>query len=761
MQRPWYLRAVMKHLSTLNIASPPRSILAWASPLLFASAVLCTRLVFALPPPPPDGGDHPTPGYDCATDMTATLHATPSVVDLRLPGTSRTTTLTWSVNKPAHCTGISDIQINGQSVPLTGSMTDNLPFQGVNSFALNVLFSGGGSMQLAGASVRVEPGPLALSPGRRVVEEDLRQFDDQWMFGNQPQDKLRFYSDQMAAHNLAVSWEINERMLAMARMFELTRNTQYLDHMQAIIEVVLRYRDDALPNGEVHLDAFHPDRHTPMPAWGTGSNETAFLWRTMPDIAGVYAHPIAVFARIVAEGGYVLQGIYGSKARIYANAALETFQAFEPDWRLSGSGSQSFMTLVEPRISSSLLSTASCAAARDEATRREPSNERLWNSNHGRCVLLAEHAGIDVPHNHTHAMAMLGIELHRALSTDFYRWAPIRAVTQAELDTIVRTIESSQRYFMNAMNLVTGRDSTEGEPPVQDPQDLRFEWRYQEGRESHREDTSHGSFSMRYLGVLRENQIRLQAALPGTDIKLSDDDKRKFASTFLNNVHYKLPGLDSHLAENVAGGIASPRDRRDGACEGWLYLTQVDARIYDLCAEIALRMNGYRQQPNLSIATHSALLINNRDAYGAIADGVYQIAATHSGKCVDVDTWNRSPESTANIQQWTCNGGTNQQWRFRHLGGNYYEIKAEHSQLCMDVEMGSMQPHANVWQYWCNGGAAQRWYVSVAAGTAVLTAQVSDLCLDVDGASTADGANVKQFTCWGHPAQRFVLTRLR
>ena len=38
--------------------------------------------------------------------------------------------------------------------------------------------------------------------------------------------------------------EIGERMAAMVRMYDLTHDTRYLDHLFDLIEIVLRYRDD-------------------------------------------------------------------------------------------------------------------------------------------------------------------------------------------------------------------------------------------------------------------------------------------------------------------------------------------------------------------------------------------------------------------------------------------------------------------------------------------------------------------------------------
>jgi hypothetical protein len=69
-----------------------------------------------------------------------------------------------------------------------------------------------------------------------------------------------------------------------------------------------------------------------------------------------------------------------------------------------------------------------------------------------------------------------------------------------------------------------------------------------------------------------------------------------------------------HIADDAP---ANPVGSLDGFCDGWLGLSGVDARVFDRCEEILLRLvDG--SQPNLSIAGHAALLAAKSLRYPAL-----------------------------------------------------------------------------------------------------------------------------------------------
>ncbi|MET9962814.1 RICIN domain-containing protein [Streptomyces sp. NPDC006326] len=88
--------------------------------------------------------------------------------------------------------------------------------------------------------------------------------------------------------------------------------------------------------------------------------------------------------------------------------------------------------------------------------------------------------------------------------------------------------------------------------------------------------------------------------------------------------------------------------------------------------------------------------------------GFFQIRARHSDMCLDV-AW-ASYDNAARILQATCGGGHNQQWRLVPQGdGQSFKIQARHSNMCLDVAWGSRQHGAPVVQANCSGGSNQVW----------------------------------------------------
>src|SRR5262249_53566071 len=135
--------------------------------------------------------------------------------------------------------------------------------------------------------------------------------------------------------------------------------------------------------------------------------------------------------------------------------------------------------------------------------------------------------------------------------------------------------------------------------------------------------------------------------------------------------------------------------------------------------------------------------------------GYYTLVAKHSGKCLDVA--GASTTNGANVQQYTCHSGANQQWAITEQADGYVTIRSKLSGKCLDVAGGSTSDHANVQQYTCHGGANQRWWWANYAERHVQIVQVatstgSDRMLAVD-------ANVQQHVARANGVyQRYGLT---
>jgi hypothetical protein len=135
--------------------------------------------------------------------------------------------------------------------------------------------------------------------------------------------------------------------------------------------------------------------------------------------------------------------------------------------------------------------------------------------------------------------------------------------------------------------------------------------------------------------------------------------------------------------------------------------------------------------------------------------GAYNnLVARHSGKCVDVA--DNSTADHADVVQWTCGSGTNQQFRAEDAGGGYVRLVARHSGKCLDVVGGSTADHAAVVQWTCGSGTNQQWrFEDAGGGFSRLVARHSGKCLDVADNSTADRAAIIQWTCGSGTNQQF------
>ncbi|ULR54254.1 RICIN domain-containing protein [Streptomyces deccanensis] len=116
------------------------------------------------------------------------------------------------------------------------------------------------------------------------------------------------------------------------------------------------------------------------------------------------------------------------------------------------------------------------------------------------------------------------------------------------------------------------------------------------------------------------------------------------------------------------------------------------------------------------------------------------LVARHSSKCADVTS--QSQWAGAQIKQYACNGGNNQKYWFKSVGGGYYQLMTRHSSLCV-------QENANtVTQENCNSSnTAQQFSLTTTGSYVNVKSRATGECLDVNGASTADGAAIITYTC--------------
>ncbi len=132
---------------------------------------------------------------------------------------------------------------------------------------------------------------------------------------------------------------------------------------------------------------------------------------------------------------------------------------------------------------------------------------------------------------------------------------------------------------------------------------------------------------------------------------------------------------------------------------------------------------------------------------------VTAITNRNSGKCVDVVS--ASSADGAEIIQWDCHGGANQQWEARSAGDGHVQLVSRHSGKCLDISGASTADNARVVLWSCNSGTNQQWLLRDTDGYLEIVARHSGRCLDVIGSSTANGTRLQQYDCRGATSQHW------
>jgi hypothetical protein len=151
----------------------------------------------------------------------------------------------------------------------------------------------------------------------------------------------------------------------------------------------------------------------------------------------------------------------------------------------------------------------------------------------------------------------------------------------------------------------------------------------------------------------------------------------------------------------------------------------------------------------------AARCIDHRDCGGGsgpLPDGTYELRALHSDKCLDVA--GAGAGDGVNVQQYVCNGTSAQRFTVSRSARGY-ELKNAASGKCVDVSGASSGDGANIHQWSCHGGDNQRVQLAGSNGVYELRLAHSGKCADVDWGSHANGANVAQWPCTGYDNQRW------
>jgi len=123
-------------------------------------------------------------------------------------------------------------------------------------------------------------------------------------------------------------------------------------------------------------------------------------------------------------------------------------------------------------------------------------------------------------------------------------------------------------------------------------------------------------------------------------------------------------------------------------------------------------------------------------------------ANTGTGQCMDENDW--TTLSAAQFQQWTCNSGTNQEFKFVPIssGSSTYFIQPMTPDYCMDVNADSTASGAAIIQYPCNYATNEEFTLtSVGTNEYHVVAVNSGLCVQPSGGSTTAGTGLVQVAC--------------
>jgi Ricin-type beta-trefoil lectin domain-like len=161
-------------------------------------------------------------------------------------------------------------------------------------------------------------------------------------------------------------------------------------------------------------------------------------------------------------------------------------------------------------------------------------------------------------------------------------------------------------------------------------------------------------------------------------------------------------------------------------------------------------------------ASHDAFAVYVTPAQsggGGFPTGNHQLVIGSNSLCLDV--YGNSGAAGAAIDQWTCNGQTNQQFQFIPSSGGYGELRAQNSGQDVAVAGSSTTAGtADIVQQVPNGAANGLWLpVRQSDGSYSFQNRNSGLCLDVLGNSSTPGQQLDQWACKNTPGsnQDFTL----
>lgn len=147
-----------------------------------------------------------------------------------------------------------------------------------------------------------------------------------------------------------------------------------------------------------------------------------------------------------------------------------------------------------------------------------------------------------------------------------------------------------------------------------------------------------------------------------------------------------------------------------------------------------------------------------------IKNGIYQLAAKHSGKILEVSGVSKS--DNAAVQQYSNYSKSNQKWKIEHVGSGYYKVTAVHSGKSLTAQSTSLSNGTKVVQLPYKTSSTQLWKIeSLGSGYYKLTNKVSGNVLQIVGGQVTNGTDANTWDWVNHDRQKWkfnlITTSLR
>ena len=155
--------------------------------------------------------------------------------------------------------------------------------------------------------------------------------------------------------------------------------------------------------------------------------------------------------------------------------------------------------------------------------------------------------------------------------------------------------------------------------------------------------------------------------------------------------------------------------------------------------------------PSGALQVIGAAGIQSGSTGGGFPSGYHRLVIGNDSLCLDV--YGNTTAAGAAIDQWACNGQSNQQFQFVPVSGGYGELQAQNSG--QDVAVAGSPTAAgtpDIVQQAANGAANSLWQpLPQSDGSYEFRNQNSGLCLDVFGAGSNQGQQLDQWPCKNAP----------